>query len=268
MMPVLPRNVGLEGLSDYRVEQERQAHKAWRALEPGKERRIEGMRYMGILGVLCVFAAPTLGAPQLYTFNITAGSVILNVATQQSTSSGLAGTFSVNIGQSNGHIGQGDSFELIASNMINTQTMKLGLAGLATATLNPGAAKFLDFAMAPGVIGGNMVPNPAPTDVYLEATVLVTGLFTTTFATKTWANSILPFTASFTTSGRESDIVIAALGGTFGYAVGIPDIGMTLTLDLVVNVEGTAHVVPDPALGGLTALGLGGAGAWLRRRRS
>jgi hypothetical protein len=224
---------------------------------------------MGILGVLCVLAAPTLAAPVLYTFNITAGSVILNVATQQSTSSGLAGTFSVDIMQSNGHIGAGDPFELIASNMTNTATMKLGLAGLATATLNPGGAKFLDFTMpAPGAIAGNMVPSAAPTDVYLEATVFVTGLFTTTFATKTWAGTILPFTVAFTTSGVESDIVTAAIGGTFGYAVGIPDIGMTLTLDLVVNVEGTAHVVPDPALGGLTALGLGGAGAWLRRRRS
>jgi len=226
------------------------------------------MRFMGILGVLCVFAAPTLGAPVLYTFNITAGNLILNVATQQSTQSGLAGTFAVDIGQSNGHIGVNDSFELINANMYNTATVKLGLAGLATATINPGGAKFLDFTMAPGTIAGNMVPNAAPTDVYLEATVFVTGMFTTTFATKTWANSILPFTVAFTTSGRESDIATAAIGGTFGYAIGIPDISLTLTLDLVVNVEGTAHVIPDPALGGLTALGLGGAGAWLRRRRS
>jgi MYXO-CTERM domain-containing protein len=226
------------------------------------------MRLLGILGVLCIIATPVLGNAVTYTFNTTAGSVALNIAGQGSTASGLAGTFSVVINQSNGHIGASDTFTLDAGGLVNTSTMKLSLAGLATAALYPNSARFLDFKAEPGHIAGNLVPSLAPTDVYVEATVFVTGLTTTTFSTKTWAGTTLPFLAKFQTSTHESDIFIGGLSGTFGYEVGISDISLTITLDLIVNVEGTAHAVPDPALGGLTALGLGGAGAWLRRRHS
>jgi len=226
------------------------------------------MRLVGILGVLCLIATPVLGNAVTYTFATTAGSVALNIAGQSSTSSGLAGTWSTTIYQSNGHIGMSDTFVLggAGANLRNTATMKMSLAGLATATLNVQSARFLDFGALPGHIDGNLIPAMAPTDVYVEATVFVTGLTTTTFSTKTWAKTILPFTAAFTTSGHESDIAHMMLSGTFGYQVGISDIGLTITRDLIVNVEGTTHVVPDPALGGLTAMGLAGAGAWLRRR--
>jgi hypothetical protein len=227
------------------------------------------MKLTGILGVLCLVAAPVMGGPVTYTFNSTSGSVVLNVEGQGSTSSGMAGTFAITIFQSNGHIGASDTFILEDAALKNTGTMKLGLAGLATATLNANSARFLDFAPAgPSHITGDMVPNPVTTDVYLEVTAFVTGLTTTTFVEKLWAETLLPFTMAISTSGKESDVVTAALSGTFGYAIGVSDISLTITLDLIVNIEGTAHAVPDPALGGLTALGLGGAGAWLRRRRS
>jgi hypothetical protein len=235
-------------------------------MEPGKERRIEGMRLLGILGVLCLVATPVLGNAVTYTFQTTAGSIGLNIAGQGSTAAGLTGTWSVVINQSNGHIGQSDTFTLGHANLLNTGTMKLSLAGLATATLQVQSARFLDFGAAPGHIAGSMIPSLAPTDVYVEATVFVTGLTTTTFSTKTWAKTLLPFLAAFQTSTHESDIFIGMVSGVFGYEVGISDIGLTITLDLIVNVEGTAHAVPDPALGGLTAMGLAGAGAWLRRR--
>jgi MYXO-CTERM domain-containing protein len=178
----------------------------------------------------------------------------------------MAGTFAVTVNQSNGHIGVGDGFTLENAGLSNTSKLALGLAGLATATLNVNSARFLDFAPAgPGAVGGVVV---TPTDVYLEVTAIVTGLLNTTLQTKIWANSLLPFTLSISTSAAESGIATAVLGGTFGYQIGVTDISLTLTLDLIVSIEGTAHVVPDPALGGLTALGLGGAGAWLRRRRS
>lgn len=225
------------------------------------------MKLTGILGVLCLVAAPVMGGPVTYTFNSTSGGVVLNLAGQGSTSSGMAGTFALTL--SEGHIGVSDMFYLENAALTNTGTLKLGLAGLATATLNAGSARFLDFApVGESHITGDMVPNPVTTDVYLEVTAFVTGLLNTTFTEKLWAETLLPFTMAISTSGVQSDIVTAALAGTFGYAIGVPDISMTLTLDLIVNIEGTAHVVPDPALGGLTALGLGGAGAWLRRRRS
>jgi hypothetical protein len=97
--------------------------------------------------------------------------------------------------------------------------------------------------------------------------VFVTGLTTTTFSTKTWAHTHFPFYAKFTTSAPQSEVVNAWLFGTYGYMIGISDIGLTVTLDMILDIQGTAHAAPDPALGGLAALGLGGAGAWLRRRR-
>jgi hypothetical protein len=225
------------------------------------------MRILGIVAAVCIMAAPALAGPVMYTFNTTAGSVLMNIADQGSSASGLAGTFGVVIYQSDCHIGPSDTFLLDHSSLVNTSTMKLSLAGLATAALYPQSARFLDFRMPePGHIapGGIQV---APTDVYVEATVFVTGLTTTTFSTKTWAGQPLPFLLNITTSAMRSDIVMVGLSGTFGYEIGISDISLTITLDLVVNIEGTAHVVPDPALGGLTAMGLAGAGAWLRRRR-
>jgi hypothetical protein len=223
------------------------------------------MRSLGILGVLCFVAVPAFAAPVLYTFNSTAGGVVLNVQGQGSTASGLAGTFTMAIDAGNGHIGAGDTFVLGAAGLTNTGTLKLGLAGIATATLAPGGAKFLSFAQAaPGVVPTSVVNS----DVYLSATIFVTGLTSTTFKATTWAGTLLPFTVNVSTSAAQSDIIYSSIAGTFGYAVGITDVALTLTLDLVINIEGTAHAIPDPALGGLTALGLGGAGAWLRRRRS
>lgn len=224
------------------------------------------MRLLGIVGALCFLAAPVLAGPVVYTFNTTAGTVQMNIAGQGSTGGSLAGTFGVVIYQSDCHISASDTFLLGHAGLTNTTTMKLSLAGLATASLNVNSARFLDFAMpGPGHIPPGGV-GLAPTDVYVEATVFVTGLTTTTFSTKTWAGQILPFNFTITTSVTRSEIAHAGLSGTFGYEVGISDIALTVTLDLVVNVEGTAHVVPDPALGGLTAMGLAGAGAWLRRR--
>jgi hypothetical protein len=224
---------------------------------------------MGILGVLCLVAAPTFASPALYTFNVTQGSLVLNLQGQGSTQGTMGGTFAATIAASNGHIGASDTFILEDAGLVNTSAVKLGLAGLATANIGVGKARFMDFApAAAGHIAGNGVPATVLTDVYVEATVVVTGLLNTTLITKVWANSLLPFNVAFNTSVSDSGVINATLSGAFGYAVGVTDISMTLTLDLIVNIQGTAHAVPDPALGGLTALGLGGAGAWLRRRRS
>jgi hypothetical protein len=223
------------------------------------------MRSLGILGVLCIVAAPLAAAPVLYTFNSTAGNVILNVQGQGSTSSGLAGTFAMQIMQSNGHVGTSDTFLLGSAGLANTGTLQLGLAGLVTATIPAGQANFLSFGQT---VAGHVPSATIGTDVYLSATIFITGLLNTTYKASTWAGTTLPFVVTVSTSQYTSDVIHTAIAGTFGYAVGVTDVSLTLTLDLVVNIEGTAHAVPDPALGGLTALGLGGAGAWLRRRRS
>jgi hypothetical protein len=221
-------------------------------------------------GVLGAAVAPSMAEPVLYTFDATSGSMMINLAGQGSTGAGVAGTFAVTMYQSNGHIGASDTFMLENSYLSNTSTMEVSLAGLATARWQPGSMRFLDFAPAGA---GHIPPGGGPvqvlTDVYVESSHFVIGLQPPNylFITRTWARSLLPFQMSFSTSGMRSDVVHSLLGGTWGYAVGISDIGMTLTIDFVLSVEGTAHVVPDPALGGAAALGLCGAGAWLRRRR-
>jgi MYXO-CTERM domain-containing protein len=180
----------------------------------------------------------------------------------------MAGTFAVTIDQSNGHIGESDTLILEDSLLTNTTRMALNIAGIATVHLLEGNARFLDFASdGAGHIGagGLAVANA---DTYLEAALLVSGAYTTTWSTAAWAGTLLPFEMNFATSATASDVFTATLAGTFAWSLYDPALGLTLTHDLIIDVEGTAHVVPDPGLGGLTALGLGGAGAWLRRRRS
>jgi hypothetical protein len=226
------------------------------------------MKLLGLVGVSCVLAVPVLAAPVLYTFNATSGSVMLNVSGQGSSSSGAAGTFAVTIDDGT-HIGASDTFLLENSRLLNTGTLKISLAGLSTATIYPGSARFLDFAPAEvGHVNGNLVPDEVLTDVYLQATIFVTGLTDTPLITAWWVGRPLPFDVSFTTSVFGSQAVAAHLAGTYKYEVGVTEISLTMTLDLVVDVEGTAHVIPDPALGGVIAMGIGAAGAWLRRRRA
>jgi hypothetical protein len=217
-----------------------------------------------LVGGLC---AGVMAEPVTYTFGATSGSVSMRLSSGASTSSGMSGTFAVTVDGSDRHVGTGDAFLLEDSRFSNTDTLKLGLAGLATVTIRPNSVRFLDFAPAgPGQILGNLVPSPIDSDVYVQLTTFVTGLTTSPMRTSRWMGYPLPFTMAFTTSNGASSVITGILAGTFRQETPIPDIAMTLTLDLVLTVEGTAHAVPDPALSGLAALGIGGAGVWLRRR--
>jgi hypothetical protein len=221
-----------------------------------------------VLIAMCLVAAPALGSPVLYTFGVTQGSMAINVAGQGSTHSGIAGTFALTLYQGEvAHIGESDTFLLEDIALTNTGTMAMNLAGLARAYVHPGSARLLDFAPGGPAHIGPAAGALVETDVYAEATTFITGLTSTTFTSRAWAGTLLPFNMTFTSSAGVSDVVTAALGGTYRYSVGISDIGLTLTLDLIISAEGTAHVVPDPALAGFTVMGVGGAGAWLRLRR-
>jgi MYXO-CTERM domain-containing protein len=208
-----------------------------------------------------------MAAPVTYTFQVQSGGIVFSEALLGSTTSGIAGSFAVTIYQSDGHIGESDTFVLSDAALSNVGDLRLNVKGLATASILDTSARFLDFNSEVGHIAGNGVPSVVNSDIYVEVTAVVTGSFNTTFSTKTWAGIPLPFEMSFTTSQAESSIMTGTLALAFPYSIGVPDLSMTLTLDLVVDVIATAHVVPDPAFGGLTALGLGAAGAWLRRRR-
>jgi len=239
------------------------------------------MRLLGALGVLCLVATPVLGGASTYTFDVTAGSVAIQIQGDGSTGGGLAGTFAVTIYSDDGHIGESDMVILEDSFLYNTDYMKLGIGGIATANVGVVSARFTDFlpegpehitpsgTTGVGIVGDIDAPEPGAdvdTDVIVEVTAIVTGLFQTTFQTEVSAGFLLPFGMTISTSVGASDIATATLNFTYGWVIPIPDISLTLTLDLVVGVEGTTHV-PEPIFGGLTALGLGGAGFWMRNRR-
>jgi hypothetical protein len=159
------------------------------------------------------------------------------------------------------------TFVLGAADLTNEEIVAIGLAGLATATMQPGDVAFTGFINEAGP--GHVPSCIYTTDAEFAAHIVVTGLLETVFDTATSAGMALPFELKVgPVSAGVSDTITMTIAGTFGYEIGVSDITQTLTLDLVITVVGTAHMVPDPALGGLTALGLGGAGAWLRRRRS
>ncbi len=224
---------------------------------------------LGLVAViLCVSVNAVMGTAMTYTFQATGGSIVLNLAGQGSTTSGATGTFAVTIDQGpDNHVGVSDTFILEDAALSNVRTLSFSLGGLARASIVPGNARFLDFAPDGWdhiASGGTSAVN---TDVYVETTTFITGLYLTTFQTAMWAGQLLPFGMTFTTSAAQSDILTATLAGTYGISMGVPDISLTLTLDLILNVEGTAHAVPDPSLFGLVALGLGGSGLWLRARR-
>ena len=205
------------------------------------------MRVGGILAIVCLLAAPAMAGPVLYEFDIEGGIIWLNIEGVGSTGSPMDGTFGIIIYQSDCHIGDSDTFIMDGSYIYNTDPTLLVLAGIATANIKAMSARIMDFASEVGHIPPGGGPIVIGTDAYLEATVLISGAFTTTFSTATWAGVPLPVSVGISTSGERSDIVTASIGIWFPYEIGIPDFGVTITLDLIVQVVGTAHVVPDPA---------------------
>ncbi len=69
-------------------------------------------------------------------------------------------------------------------------------------------------------------------------------------------------------SQTSDDVIQVSLEGTLWWYFKVPesDPDYDPGLNAYIHIEGTAHAVPDPTLGGLVALGVGGAGFWLRRR--
>jgi hypothetical protein len=214
-----------------------------------------------------VFALTTFAVadPVLYTFDVTGGSVQVLADGLTSTTSSMAGTFAATIYQSDGHISESDTFVLEDAHLSNADHLAFGIAGLTTAHIPAGSLRFLEFApdnashIGPGGVA------TADTDVFMELTIpYVEGVLFEVLTTSMWADELLPFNVMLTTSVVESDVLSVTLAGTFPWIQGNTD--PNYDTDFAITVEGTAHVVPDPALAGLTSLGVGAAGVWLRRR--
>jgi hypothetical protein len=276
----------------------------WRLL-PGNEvylrveRGIEGMKTFVSVGVLFLVVAPALGAPALYTFSVTSGSVLVNAyqagypwgpTSQTSTVGAMTGTFAITL--SNGHAVPGDTFVLENGDLYNPSALVLnkllgelgmnvimGGAEYITATMAPGSARFLDF----GPLNGNPLNGPEPggtigltptnfsSDTWLQGTITYTGgttgnpvnpLLLPTTVYDAWAGFVEPFSASFSESGG---VITANLTGLVHRGIGSG--GNYGNLDFLFTVQGTAPAVPEPTLCGLMVLAVGGGGAWFRRRR-
>lgn len=217
---------------------------------------------------LCVATCPALADPVTYTFDVVGGQITMAEQTLGYTVSGVAGTFALTIYQSNGHVGESDTFILEDAALTNTDLLYMSIGGIARSSVNPGSMQLLDFAPdGPGHIGPGGL-SAVDTDAFVSATAIITGAFNTTWSTAAWAGELVPFDLTFATSVTASDALTVGLAGTYSWVLGVAELNMTLTIDLIIEAVGTAHVVPDPAFGGLTAMGLAGAGIWLRRRRA
>ena len=224
-----------------------------------------------VLTSVILLAGSATAVPVDYTFDVTAGSLDIVVPLFGAWTSDMDGTFAIRIDDGEGHIGASDSVLLLEADLFNTDAMIEGFPPALTFTIEPGSARLLDFAPAGSAHvapGGDAVIQ---TDVYAEVTMMVTGAIETIVTTQAWAGGPSEVSLTLTESATTSDTVTAGLNGDFLWTILLPTTGdswLTVTLDLIIDVEGTAHVVPALPLTGLATLGLAGAGLLLRRRGS
>ncbi len=232
------------------------------------------MRSIGVLGVLCFAVVPAFGDAVEYTFDVIRrnSDIVLSFQSSGSTIMSTNGTFTATIYQSDGHIGSSDTLLPTGLDIANTETGELTLLGVVTASLDLGSLRLTDFiedANYPGHIGegGTFTAYAA---IAGELTMYMSGLATQTVTTTISGGELLEIDGTITTSGETSDTITVTLdfvAGSIPVQITVLTVTTTIYMDLDVHLEATAHHAPDPSLGGLVALGLGGAGTWLRRRR-
>jgi hypothetical protein len=224
------------------------------------------------LGILALIVSPALAGSVTYTFELDpSSSQLIFSAGGVSSSSPFTGAFDVTIYQSDAHIGPSDTFVLSPAaldvQIENSDNIDLLITpGLVELHIATGSFKILDFDTEPDVyhIGeGGAIAPAAQTYLDVLYTFILLGP-TGTGTISGWEpsdpNEALVYSGSITTSVSASDTMTMELA-THVLITGDVEIDMDIIL------AGTAHVVPDPTLVGLAAFGLGGAGAWLRRRR-
>ncbi len=240
------------------------------------------MRWISVLGVLCFAVVPAFGHVVEYTFNLdpnySRSYIEVTIQGEGSTDMDLAGSFCATINQSDGHIGSSDTFALgcatgSGANITNTTGGEIDvLGGFLTASVGAGDLRLVAFdANYPtgGIhIGeGGEFSHSSGAHIEASVTVVVYGLINTTITTAI-ASEVVAISGTISTSVYESDTILLNINALAAdLPIEVTELATTFYLDLEVHLEGTAHMTPDPVLGGLIALGLGGAGTWLRRRR-
>ncbi len=226
------------------------------------------MRLLNVAVIVCVLTGPVLAGALPLDFVRTSAQVTIDLSPDgagnpdPTVPKNLDGTFSLTIYSSDEFVGTSDTFTMEISTMTNQAAINTALLGVNTATIPAGSVTFSDFSLSEQghIVGGN---GSAVASAHLETTIFIIGEVYTTYST-IFDRSSIPLSVSFTTAGNT---LTADVQYTMKWEIGITDLAATLTLDFIVNIAATAHV-PEPALGSLVALGLGGAGVWLRRRRT
>ena len=225
------------------------------------------MQYLASFAVLCLLAASASASPVLYTFEVIDGSITLNLGVITPVTVPMAGTFAMTVYASDGIIGESDTFLLGDANLYNDELVELAFRGLVTVTVQPGGANLLDFAPDSAAHIPANGEATIDTDVYVDLTAVLTGAVDMTFTTSRWLSDSVPVDVTFDSLPVSvSDMFTVSLGGTWTYRNWIPELQMSITIDQIVDIQ--ARVIPDPGLTGLVALGVAGASAWLRGRRS
>ncbi len=233
------------------------------------------MRWIGVLGVLCLAVLPAFGDPVTYTFDVIRSNsdIALTIQGVGSTLMSTNGTFTVSVNQSDDHIDSSDILLLTDLDIANTETGILYVGEALTVTLGLGDIRLTDFIEDPNYTPAHIGEGgtfSTQAGVAAEVALAMTGLFTTTVSGDTSGGVPVVIDGTITTSAEHSDTITMTLDflpSTIPVTMMLFSQTFTLFVNLDVHLEATAHQAPDPSLGGLIALGLGGAGTWLRRRR-
>lgn len=232
------------------------------------------MRAALTLTILGLLGAALLAEPIPYLFTVDSGTVELQLQIDDdpnvlTTSSTVNGSFTVTVDQANGEIAEADTFSLGAGDITNDEELSVMLAGVATATIQAGEARFLDFDFGnndTAALDANLA-GTITTESYVDAVIVVTGILDTTFSTAVWSD---PFPWQLGVSGPAYHEVTAApddpnagsveietvstpsvsatLSGTHHLEVDIDDeITATLIGDIAVDIAGTAAAPPNGA---------------------
>jgi len=201
-----------------------------------------------VLTALVVPGLATLApaVPWVYTFQIDPDHSTVEIYGEPNhlfippvVSSRVDGTFNLAGFLGDGITGPNESFQLIGGAILNTEEMVTVLAGINTASIGPGHVRFLDFDLGDDDVG-QIDPNgvgSVSTESYLEATIFVAGMLATTFSTAAWSE---PTPWDVAVNPPANGVVTANLAGRYRYEIGLTSLSATLTLDIVIDVLGTA----------------------------
>ncbi len=225
------------------------------------------MRAAMVVGVLCAVVVPAVGDPTTYVYQVTEGTVSLDVEpdyiiTPDPVVIPLGGTFSVTIDDVGGSVGEGDTFELADADLFNAEEAVADLVfATGTVTAPAGYLFISDFSsISPGQIDA-LGAGTTVTDVYGGGIVFVDSSFWTGWTwDATWSEQPETWSLAFDIVGGVP--VGVTVEGGFTYDVPIHDLGGSVGMGQ--GVAFTAVLIPEPATCGLIVLALG---ALARRRR-